>query len=64
MTPTQLTSAIKRLGLTQAGLAAHLGVTTRAVEHWTAGTRPIPRMAELAIAYLEFTLPKKNPPAG
>ncbi|MGY1708666.1 helix-turn-helix domain-containing protein [Geodermatophilus sp. SYSU D00758] len=32
-------------GLTQRELALHLGVSTRTVAHWEAGTRPVPRVA-------------------
>lgn len=62
MTPQDLRDMLSRLGLSQAGAAKALGITTRAVEHWIAGTRPIPRMAELALRYLELTHEKTRRP--
>lgn len=48
MTPDQMRDLRQRSALTQAGLAMRLGVTARAVKHWEAGSRPIPRTVALA----------------
>lgn len=42
MTPTDLRTILQHLGLTQAGAAAVLGVSERAVRSWIAGYRNIP----------------------
>lgn len=49
MIPEDLRAARKQLGLTQAGLAAALGVTTTAVAYWERGERPMPPWMDLAI---------------
>ena len=43
MTPTELRARLAALGLTQRGLALRLGVSSRAVRHWCAGSREIPQ---------------------
>lgn len=56
MTPQELKSSRKRLGLTQAGLARALLMSQdnggRTVRRWEAGTHPIPGPVELAIKWL------------
>lgn len=50
MTPAELRTLRKRLGLTQAALATRVGVGARAVRRWEAGDRkisvPIARLIE------------------
>ena len=42
MTPTELRTILQHLCLTQAGVAAVLGVSERAVRAWIAGYRNVP----------------------
>ena len=49
MTPAEFTAQRKQIGLTQAGLAARLGLTARAIQHYEGGTRPIPVTVTLAL---------------
>lgn len=42
MTPAELRTILDSLGLTQAGAAAVLGVSERAVRSWASGFRNIP----------------------
>lgn len=42
MTAKQLRTTLKRLGLTQVGAAAQLGVAPRTMRYWVAGERRIP----------------------
>ena len=42
MTPTDLRTILQHLSLTQAGAAAVLGVSERAVRSWASGFRNIP----------------------
>lgn len=42
MTAIELRSYRTGLGLTQAELAVHFGVSTRALRHWESGDRPVP----------------------
>ena len=51
--------AIKRLGWSQARFARELGVSTRSVESWVCGDRPIPRYAVLFLRRVQD--PLKNP---
>ena len=53
MTPHELRSARRALHLTQAELAAELGVTMGTVYDWEKGLRPIRRMVDLAIDTLQ-----------
>lgn len=46
---TELKEFRRQTGLSQAGLAAELGASTRAVEEWEAGRRPAPPMLRLAL---------------
>ena len=46
MTPADFIDARHAMGLTQRQLAERLGVSTRAVQHWEAGTRKPHRAAE------------------
>ena len=56
LTPHQLRSARDRLGLTQAALAAKLGVSANTVARWERGEQPMPAMLILAL----FALRKKR----
>ena len=49
MTPAELKSARKSLGLTAEQFAKVIGVTRDAVCKWESGKRPIPRSVELLI---------------
>ena len=42
MTAIELRSYRTGLGWTQAELAVHFGVSTRALRHWESGDRPVP----------------------
>ncbi len=52
MTPADLKSARKSLGLSAERLAALVGVTRDAVCKWESGARPIPRWLELLVDIL------------
>ena len=45
MTPQEIRTILQHLGLTQAGVAAVLGVSERAVRAWADGYRNIPAPA-------------------
>jgi DNA-binding transcriptional regulator YiaG len=45
MTPKQYAAAIERVGLSQRGAAAFLGVDERSSRRWIAGDAPIPESA-------------------
>ena len=45
MTPAELRTILQHLGLTQAGAAAVLGVSERAVRAWADGFRNVPKPA-------------------
>jgi transcriptional regulator with XRE-family HTH domain len=49
MTPAELRSTRQRLGLTQAELAAVLGVTVKTIGRFERGTSAIPVRYELAV---------------
>ena len=53
--PADLRAIRKRLGLTQAELAAALGVSRKTIIDREAGNVPITRETELAMAWLEVT---------
>lgn len=53
MTPTDYKAAREKLGLTQAGLAALLGVTRATINSREAGRTPITAEAALAIGALK-----------
>lgn len=55
MTATEYKSLRERLGLTQAGLAALLGVSRRTIANREAGVHPISHEAERAIKSLART---------
>lgn len=42
--PEELRAAMAELGLSTTQLATLCGVSRRAVEHWLAGSRPIPKL--------------------
>lgn len=46
MTPQELRTILQHLGLTQAGAAAVLGVSERAVRAWADGFRNVPKPAQ------------------
>jgi DNA-binding transcriptional regulator YiaG len=46
VTPQELRTILQRLGLTQAGAAAVLGVSERAVRAWADGYRNVPAPAQ------------------
>lgn len=52
MTPTQLKSARKRLGLSQPALAKLLGVTRDSIAKWESGRVPIDTRTALAVEHL------------
>ncbi len=53
MTPSELVAARKQLGLSQAGLAAVLGLANdRTIRRWEAGDMAISGPAQLAIRYM------------
>jgi transcriptional regulator with XRE-family HTH domain len=51
--PEDMRAWRQRLGLTQTKAGEALGVTLRAIQHYEAATRPIPRAIELACWALE-----------
>jgi DNA-binding transcriptional regulator YiaG len=53
MEPEEVRAIRKRLGLTQAALAAKLGVQREAVARWEIGTRPVTGPVALAIRSLK-----------
>ncbi len=52
MTKTQFRNALSQLGMSQGQAAEALDVTLRTISNWANGHWPIPRVVELAIAYL------------
>lgn len=56
VTPADLIAMRVRIGLTQEKLAARIGVTTRTIQHWEAGTRKPPTSAVIVL-----TLMSANP---
>ncbi len=60
MTPTELTSAMDRLGLHYrhgaVQLAQMLGVSPSTVRRWLAGSQPIPKVVALAVRFLLVSL--------
>jgi transcriptional regulator with XRE-family HTH domain len=46
MTPSDLIATRKTLGLTQTELGEAIGVSLRAIQHYEAGTRKIPKPIE------------------
>jgi hypothetical protein len=50
MNAEKLEQSLRHLGLTQADLAAHLGVTPRSVRRWQAGEQQIPHWVQEIIA--------------
>jgi transcriptional regulator with XRE-family HTH domain len=55
--PEDIRAWRQRLGLTQTQAGDELGVTLRAIQHYEGGTRPIPRVVELACWVLEHGPP-------
>ena len=49
MTPQQLRSLRRKLGLSQRGLAGLLDYDLRTIQRWEAGDMPIPKVVELAL---------------
>lgn len=61
MTPADLKSARSTLGLSQAGLAARIGVERNTINRWEMGLHPIPRWARLLLAkYLDDLSPIRH----
>ncbi len=64
MTPKQLRTALRRLGLTQVAAAHVLGVAPRTVRQWLASDRRIPepaaRLLATWVAHPELLLPSRN----
>jgi transcriptional regulator with XRE-family HTH domain len=56
MTGQELREWRKKLGLSQAALARHLGVTRVTVTRWEIGLRPVPSFLGLAMRALEIDL--------
>ena len=52
MSPTELRERRQELGLSLSELALELDYTKRALVHYEAGTRAIPRVVELALSSL------------
>jgi len=52
MTPAEMKTAQKQLGVTQAGLAGKLEVSDRTIRRYASGKWNIPRGIEYAIYYL------------
>jgi DNA-binding transcriptional regulator YiaG len=49
MTPQQLRSLRRKLGLSQRGLAELLDYDLRTIQRWEGGETPIPKVVELAL---------------
>jgi transcriptional regulator with XRE-family HTH domain len=62
--PEDIRAWRQRLGLTQTQAGGALGVTLRAVQHYEGGTRPIPRVIELACWAIEHGATGKPRRAG
>jgi DNA-binding transcriptional regulator YiaG len=58
MLPADLIAIRVRLGLSQAALAAKLGVNWNTVAHWEQGRHPISKVAALAIERIAEELGK------
>ena len=52
MTAAELRDARQALGLTQAKMAARLGVSHRMYKYWEAGRWPVPETVSLSVKYL------------
>lgn len=52
MTAAELREARQVLGLTQAKMAARLGVSHRMYKYWEGGKWPVPETVSLAVKYL------------
>jgi hypothetical protein len=57
MTPQELRDTLDRLEITQAGLAAYLNVSLRAVRNWRDGTFPVPTAVGLLLRALDTQTP-------
>jgi DNA-binding transcriptional regulator YiaG len=55
MTPADIITIRKALGLTQTELGEALGVTMRAVQHYELGTRKIPKPIQLLLERIQTT---------
>lgn len=58
MTARQLKAARRRMGISQANLAAALDLHVRTISKWERGVQPIPKAVGLAIKWLEHTAPR------
>ena len=61
LTPEQFIAARERLGFKPRALAARMGVGLRTVQHWEAGTRPIPGYAQVLLDFIEAAASVKTP---
>jgi len=60
MTPIRLKAIRKKLKLTQAELADHIGYDTSTVAKWEQGVTPIPKWMEVILAALRGANGKDN----
>mgnify|MGYP000146050721 CR=1 FL=1 len=51
-TPAAFRAALDAIGHNQTTFAAHVGVTSRSVRHWAAGTPPPPKMVMLLLDHM------------
>lgn len=58
MTGDEVRAARKRLGLTQAQLAARLGLARNTVTRWEIGLRSVPKMAATLLRMLVAQTPR------
>jgi DNA-binding transcriptional regulator YiaG len=61
MTAQELRESRKAFRLSQAELAAELGVTSRQVQNWEHGRTPISRLVEYAMLWLKHTKQAEEP---
>lgn len=64
MSPQELRSWRARMGMTQAALAAALGLGLRTVTGWERGEAAVPRLAQLAIEAIEARLSERSQRLG
>ncbi len=53
MTPATLTAWMNRLGLNKAQAASALGIARSTLDRYLSGSKPIPKLVELACSALE-----------
>jgi transcriptional regulator with XRE-family HTH domain len=59
--PERMQAWRDRLGLTQTQAGEALGLSLRAIQHYEGGSRPIPRVVELACWAIEHRGDRKSP---